>query len=387
MKKKILFLESRSDSFYGAQKSMLKLIQSLNQNEFECVVVTTKEGELSKELRKKNIPIDIVKLNKKANIFGGEILQYSILKKMNIAVHLLIYNFKIFLYLRKNKIDTIYVNDIRALIYSILATKIMRKKNIWYIRADISDTILSKLALRFSDNIITIANGVLRHVPKDKLLKYNGKITNIYTGFDFSEYQISDKENSKKNIGLSKNKLVIGYLGSINERKGTDFLIDSFIRIKKIYNDTELLVVGNVSPGYENYWKNLMEKVLKYGESIKYIPYSNKVSDIYSAMDIFILPSRSEGLPRVVIEAMAHKIPVISTDVGGVREIIENNINGFVIEKDNSEELFSELNSLLKDSLKRKKIGELGEKSARNNFSEEVFIKKINSYFREIHRH
>lgn len=385
MKRKILFLESRFDSFYGAQKSMLKLIQSLDQNDFEIRVVTTSKGKLSKELRENNVSTDIVELGKRVNVFGGKVLKYSILEKIVAAFQIFLYNFKILYYIKKNKIDMVYVNDLRALIYSVLATKILRKKNIWYIRADISNSILSEIGLRFSNNIITIADGVLRNLPKQKKKKYQSKITNIYTGFDFSGFEIFDKQISKEYFELSESGLVIGYVGSINKRKGLDFLIEAYIKINKIYKNTELLIVGDVSPGYSDYWEDLNKRVEENGSHIKHLSYSKEVSRVYSAMDVFILPSRSEGLPRVVIEAMGHKIPVIATDVGGTKEIIKNNINGFIIEKDNVEDLECALSSILKDEDKRHQFGIKGEEFVRKSFSEKDFASNINNYFLKIH--
>ncbi|WP_042221715.1 glycosyltransferase family 4 protein [Oceanobacillus manasiensis] len=382
--KKIMFLESRYDSFYGAQKSMLKLIQGLDSNKFSYKVVTTGDGKLMKGLEENNVPVDVLKLGEKANVFGGKVLDYSIFEKIVVILQIIIYNIKLIHYIKKNNIDIVYVNDLRAFLYSVIATKLLRKKNVWYIRADITNSFLTNLGLRFSNKIITIAHGVLEHIPQEKIEKFNYKITNIYTGFDFDQYKIYEKKESKINFGISTNKHVIGYLGSINERKGLDVLIDSYIEVSKIYNDLHLLLIGDVSTGYEEYWEQQSKKLESEDVAFSHQPFRKNVSQAFSAMDTFVLPSNSEGLPRVVIEAMGHKLPVIATDVGGTKEVIPSDEFGIIIRKGNTNELIHSIKLLKEDKVYRSKLSQKGQEFCKTNFSNNRFVREINDYFGRI---
>lgn len=382
MKKNILFLESRFDSFFGAQKSMLKLIKSLDHKDFNYNVVTTGEGQLKKGLEANGVSVDIVKLGNKANVFGGKVLRYSFIDKLIVFFQIILYNLKLVYYIFRNKIDIVYVNDSRALLYAVLATKLLRKKLVWYIRADVSDTIFTKIGLRSSNYIITIANGVLRNLPISKIKKFEHKITNIYTGFDFEHYKIIDKNEAKEKLDISTEKLVIGYLGSINQRKGLDLLIDAFIELSETHEWIELLIVGNVSTGHIDYWNALVDKLESSSVSYKYLPYSDNISELYSAMDMFVLPSRSEGLPRVLIEAMGHKVPVIATDVGGTKEIIENESLGIIFDKDNKHFLIKTIKGLLSNREYLHILSENGYRFVSKKFSENKFVDNINSFFK-----
>lgn len=383
MKKRIMFLESRYDSFYGAQKSMLKLIKSLNKKIFEYKVVTTKNGKLKNALEQYSISVDVVELGKKANVFGGKILTYTIFEKILVVFQILFYNLKLITYIYKNNIDIVYVNDIRALVYSFIASKILRKKIIWYVRENISPRI-ANIGFRFADNIITIAEGVLREVPSNKINKYKHKLKNIYTGFDFEQFKIYNKNTVKKEFGISENDLVIGYLGSINERKGIDLLVEAFIDLSYQYANIQLLIVGDVSTGYEDYWGKLSAKLYEVDVKFKHIPYTTSVSRIYSSIDIFVLPSRSEGLPRVVVEAMAHQLAVIATDVGGTNEIIENESLGVIVKRDEKEELICGIKKLIINDEYRNQVAIQGYQFVRSKFTEKKFIREINEYFNSI---
>ncbi|GFZ79966.1 glycosyl transferase group 1 [Compostibacillus humi] len=382
--KRILFIESRYNSFYGAQKSLLKLVQSLDEREFEYKIVTTSDGNFKKGFEENNIDVDVIKLGEKANVFGGKILDYTLFDKLIVIIQIIIFNIKLLNYIRKNQIDIIYVNDLRAFLYSILATKLLNKKNVWYIRTDINSSFLTNLGLSLSDNIIIIAQGVLRRIPKNKIKKYNNKITNIYTGFDFKQFKIYDKKESKLRLGISSEKFVIGYLGSINERKGIDLLIDSYINVSKIYDDLHLLLIGDVSLGYEEYWEQQLNKLIIADVPFTIKPYRKNVSEGYSAMDIFVLPSNSEGLPRVVIEAMAHKIPVIATDVGGISEVIPNNEIGYLIKKGNQYELIKAIELLKENEDYRIKMSKNGQKYCITKFNHKKFSEDINKFFLDL---
>lgn len=384
MMRKILFLESRYDSFYGAQKSMLKLIQSLDNDKFSYKVVTTDEGNFKKGFEENNVKVDVLKLGEKANVFGGRIFDYNILEKILVIFQIIIYNIKIYFYIKKNKIDIVYVNDLRAFLYSALATKLLRKKSVWYVRSEISDSILNRLGFWFCNHIITIARGVLKNIPKRTIQKYDNKIKNIYTGFDFSQFQIIDKKVSKRSYDLSENRYVIGYLGSINERKGIDFLVDTFIELCKRRSDLELFIVGDVSHGFEEYWNSQIKKLEKANVRFKYNGYKKEISKAYCAMDVFVLPSRSEGLPRVVIEAMAHQLPVIATDVGGTKEIIKSKSRGIVINKDDNIGLIQAIEVLLNNEDYRYDSGKAGKKYVESAFNAEKFKFEINNFFKSI---
>ena len=384
MKRRIMFLESRYDSYYGAQKSMMTLIRSLDKTFFDFKIVTTGIGKFIRGVEKdSDYKVDVIKMGKKANIFGGKILEYSMFEKILVAIQILIYNIKILNYLLKNKIDIIYVNDIRALLYTIIASKLLKKKIVWYIRTEVPNNKLTDIGLKHSDFIITIANGVLKNIPEEKIKKINYKITNIYTGFDFSEFKILDKKLAKKKLSISENKFVIGYLGSINDRKGIDILIDAYLNLLKKHNNLELLIAGDVSHGYKEYWNKLKLKLKEEGGKFTYIPYCQNVSLVYSALDVFVLPSRSEGLPRVVIEAMAHKLPVVCTNVGGSSEIINDKVNGLLIEKNSVIALYNALEFLLKNTDVRMNIIK-NTSIIKNKFDIAVFQKEINQLLKSI---
>jgi L-malate glycosyltransferase len=383
MEKKIMFLEARYNSFYGAQKSMLKLIQSLDTERFTFLVVTTGEGKLKERFEEEEIPVDVIKLGRRANVFGGAARKYSLFIKFIAMLQIVSFNLKIINYILRNKIDIVYINDFRAFLYSVLAAKLLRRKNVLYIRSEVQGDRIDEAILKFSSGIITIADGVLKRMPDKKVNKYRNKISNIYTGFEFDKFQVMDKKRAKEKLGISPEKTVVGFVGAISRRKGIDLLVDSFIEIQPRYRDAELLIVGDVSNGYEDYWAEQLQKIADHNLNFKHVPFHKNVSEAYSAMDIFVLASRDEGLPRVVIEAMGHELPVIATSAGGTKEIITSESVGIIVEE-TADSLTEGIKKLLDDLECREQISSRSREAVKMRFSDELFKEKINTYFSRI---
>ncbi|WZL71507.1 glycosyltransferase family 4 protein [Clostridiaceae bacterium 35-E11] len=384
MKKKILFMEARYQTLYGGQKSMIKLMNILSRENFEIKALLGGEGKLKAVMDKQNIAVDVIKLGKKADVFGGKILKYSFLEKMIVFIQLFIYNLKLILYLKKNRIDIVYVNNLRTCMYVFFAAKLLRKKIVIYIREEIKDTFLTKVVLFFADEIITIANGVLKNISKKITEKYKNKITNIYTGFEFEKFYIAPKDESKRRLNLDWEKIVVGFVGSINKRKGVDILVEALLNISKVTKNIVFVIAGDVIEGHALYWKELQEKMAKNQVEYKHIKYQTDVSLVYNAIDILVLPSRSEGLSRTVIEGMSHRLPVIATDAGGTQEIIENKSLGIVIPKNSTKLLVEALFELINSPELQKQIGEKAKKHVEKKFNEKEFEKKINALFNKI---
>jgi L-malate glycosyltransferase len=379
--KKIILVESRYNSFYGAQKSMLKLIDIL-KNQYECTVITTKEGELSRNLRDNGVKVKVIPLGEKANALGGKVLSYGILSKIIVLFQILLLNLRILKFIKEEKIDLVYVNDQRALIYCFFSAKLLNKKIIYYIRSELTYSNLTKLSFKYSDQIITIANGVLRNLPDSFIGKYNKKIINIYTGFDFSNARLLNKNWCKVEWGFDENDTIVGFVGSLNSRKGIDILIDSLLKLNK--RSINLLLVGDVSDGYQDYWNQMLEELKRSDINFRYAGYQSDMNKVYSSIDILVLPSRGEGLPRTVLEAMSYKSVVIATDVGGTREIIDNPDLGRIIPKENSDELSKALDELLGSEQVRLEIGEHARKHVLSKFNSQQFEDRILELFNRV---
>jgi len=141
---------------------------------------------------------------------------------------------------------------------------------------------------------------------------------------------------------------VIGYVGRLEYVKGTDVLLRAFIAVKQLNNSVKLLIVGDGS--LRKYILELA-KCLNIEDAITvtgFIP-NTEVPKYLSKMSICVLPSRHEGFPNVLLQAMAAGLPIVASSVGGVPELITNGRNGLLVPPDNVKELARAIELLLKN--------------------------------------
>jgi len=175
------------------------------------------------------------------------------------------------------------------------------------------------------------------------------KIDIIPNGVNISEFHPSDHNKNKNPIILT--------IARLTKRKGVDDLIKAIPMIVKYQDSIKVRIIGGGKE--EKKLKKLARKadVFQYVDFTGHMPYEG-ISRHYSSADIFVLPSRNEGMSNTILEAMASSLPIITTDTGGANELIAE--NGIIIPKNNPYAIANAILSLLND---HKLIREMGKKS------------------------
>lgn len=157
--------------------------------------------------------------------------------------------------------------------------------------------------------------------PSDLAAKYtfgrkayeNGKVhlLNNAVDLDIFQYNLNEREEIRKEFGISSEKLVFGHIGRFTEQKNHKFLLDIFKEIKTEKQDSVLVLVGD-GPLKDEI--RVKAKELGLEDSVIFSEVRSDISKIFSAMDCFIFPSFYEGMPNTVIEAQATGLPCIISD-------------------------------------------------------------------------
>lgn len=174
-------------------------------------------------------------------------------------------------------------------------------------------------------------------------------------------------------------KLRILFLGRFGQRKGIYDLIDVLDDLSKNYNLNIEVILGGDGE-IENVDCLIQEKNLTNVKNLGWINSIDKIKLLKKA-NLFVLPSYNEGLPMAILEAMSYKCAIISTNVGGIPEVVKPNKNGFLIEPGDKESLKSIILTLEKDKNILKSMGEYSYEIVRNNFSQD----KMNDSLRKIY--
>lgn len=191
----------------------------------------------------------------------------------------------------------------------------------------------------------------------------------------------NDGETIRREYGVGKEGVLIGCFGRLSFEKGQDILLRAFARILQNFPQCQLIVLGD-GPSRSELEKIARE--LKIEEKIHFKAHDNQILDYYHAIDLLVLPSRSEGLPNVLLEAMSFSVPVISSDVGAVSEVIRHGENGLIVPPSDEEALCRCLANALSNRTRLKEIGKAGAESLMPKFCPKVRSQKILNLYKEI---
>ncbi len=200
--------------------------------------------------------------------------------------------------------------------------------------------IIKRTAFSNIDNFCTVSPSTwLRDLSCKSKLFSEHKNEHISNGHNESIFKPSDKTESRKKLNLPiNNKILLFIADNINnQRKGFNIMIEAF---KKLNNNDVLLCIAGSCDKTIN-----IENIVKLG----FISNEDTMSELYSACDAYVLPTRMDNLPNTIIESQFCGTPVIAFSVGGVPEMIEQGVNGILCTDTTSEALSTALNDFLQE--------------------------------------
>jgi len=169
-------------------------------------------------------------------------------------------------------------------------------------------------------------------------------------------------------------KPIILMVGHQLRRKGADVLLKAF---SEMQDEAELVIVGSPDAG--------ISKMINESNNVKLFEAvsDKKLVELYKKADIFCLPSRGEGSPLSILEAMNYSLPVISTNICGIPEEVIDGKTGYLVDVNDVKKLKDRLEKLVKDKALRTRIGKEGKKYLIENFSNEVVENKLTKLYKE----
>lgn len=209
----------------------------------------------------------------------------------------------------------------------------------------------------------------------------------IYNLVDTKQFHRNIEEGQKitKKLGLKKNSFKVLYVGRLSRRKGIDILIKTFSRfVKNTKAESNLITIG-VGPELDTLRRIASEKEISELVVFTGLVKHKELNGYYNAADVVVIPSISyrgytEGTPTVALESMASERPLISTTLGGLRDIIINKKNGLTINENSVESLLDALTNLYLDSKLRENLSI----SARKYILSSRSVEKVSARWIEI---
>ena len=297
------------------------------------------------------------------------------------------------------KFDICFIaGDPDIAIFARIIAKIYRKKIItWTTLFGSDDPISVKRRktgfLRYpsyllSDAFISISYPITQSFKKARInMRKVFQIPNMVDVEKFRPVSEEEKIKIRKKLALPIDKFIVISVGAIEYRKGWDVLIKAFKKVKEQGFNVFLLGVGpnRGVPERERFYKNICNYIIenKLSKNILFTGEVKCVEKYMQASDIFVFPSRKEGLPNVVTEAMAVGLPCIVSDLDGIsaNDIFEEEESGIIINSYQSEKYAEFIIKLIRDHTLREKIGRKAREIAVSKFSKEIITNKYIQLF------
>ena len=342
----------------GAERKLLELVKCMDHDRFKIVVCS-----LGLQVTKKTIRDEFEKLKDK----GVEVIEIP--RKHRIDVSLI---HKLITLVKHHKIDIIMTTLFYADIMGVIVGKLTQVKAVFTWEASptsewlIPRRLISyRLLIRWCDKIISVSQDTANFLINKRGVNPD-KITVIHYGVDLNKYYIGNGFAVREKLGIGEKDEVIGVVSRLHHQKGHAVLIEASSDIIKRYPRTKFLIIGDGD--YRSALENMVARK-KLNKNYIFLGSRDDIPELLQAIDIFTLPSYSEGLPNVVLEAMASQKPIVATSVGGIKEAVVNRVTGLLVPPKDSDSLGNALCELLGNPAEALEFGKKSRKRAEEIFS------------------
>ncbi|KXH84673.1 glycosyltransferase family 4 protein [Chryseobacterium kwangjuense] len=385
----IIFLEA-VQIHGGARKSTIELAKRLNEEGHNSVIVDFwgSCNEFVEDVQANKIPIQILKKN------NSPIAIFSSKNPFRIGMNITLF-LSDWVRLKKEfrkfqntfKPDVVIVNNIKT--NSILKKgkdyKIAYFARGWFAYNSIG--FLKKLMFKYnSDYFIGVSQSTRQAIFTGGLAPLE-KIFVVPNAIDLTKVDKYKKERNTRNEG---DPMVILHCGGFLPAKGQDLSISLAKKLKNNGINFKMILMGAVydTPVSENFLKKIRNEITQYqlDDQIEILLNQKDPYSIFKNSDILIHPSDTEGLPRVIMEALAFEIPVIANPVGGVTDYILNNFTGYIATHNHVDDYYEAIHKLYHDKELYRFIAGNGKSLIANNYDKKNQVEEFDKIFKKLEK-
>jgi glycosyltransferase involved in cell wall biosynthesis len=387
----VLYFIAYPHRMAGANRSLFELISHLPEA-VRPIVVLVGEGEVADLYRRVGCEVHVVSPGPALNQFGKAMLGWSYARRATVALReYLPYTLVLARLVKRLRVDLVHVNDPRGAILIGPAARLARRPIVGHLRGEKP---FSGLAWRVfeaaPDRIITVSKALASCLGEPA----RRKSVTIHNGI----HDIAGPGPSIRWLkGLRERGVsIVCCFASVTPFKGHRHLLEAAAELNRRgwASRVAFFCVGGPIAEYRDYQTWLLRRQAELGvENLTWAGYQPDPFAFYRSADMSVLPSvsretlqmdgrvidvrGSEGFPRTHLEAMCFGLPVVGTDVAGVREQIVDGVNGFVVPPSDPAALADALETLLAEPALRTRMGEAGRRRVLRDFSTQAYVESV----------
>ncbi len=231
-------------------------------------------------------------------------------------------------------------------------------------------------------HIVTTGEALRRQLIEDNGFDAD-RITSIPTGMATNHFVPGDQAAARARLGLPQGAPLIGIVATLRSWKGHRYLIEAFARIEDAR--ARLVIVGG---GPQRAALDAQVASLGLADRVRLVGDQADVLPWFQSLDVFALPSyANEGVPQAILQAMSCGVPVVTTPVGSIPEVVEHGRTGLLVEPQQAEPLAGALTSLLADAALRQRLGQAARREAERRFGIAAMLDRMERIFLDAASH
>jgi len=285
--------------------------------------------------------------------------------------------------LRQAGADIVHFADLKAAYHNSLAAHLAGSRTVCHLRSSNSHlSMRDKLCLLPVQSFIFVSKEARRNFAVDLPAR---KARVIYDAVEVPAEGNLDCDAVRKEFGVPEGCALVGMVARVAPVKDYYTLASAAVEVLDKHPETRFLVVGDnalVDLNRKHYGE-VAERIKELGIADRFIftGHRTDVSRLIAAMDICVLCTHREGFPLSILEFMALRKPVVATAVGGIPEMIEPGITGYLHEHGNSKELAAAILSLIQDPEMANRLGMAGQEHVWQHYSRRTFVDEISNAY------
>lgn len=357
---KIVIVYGGGKGLYGIERYLLSFLKNLDYSKFEVLFLSLGDWPL----------LDLLPKNPKITVFA--FFGFNINKAAKS--------------IEEEKGDLLYAHGLRSLIFSSFLKKRLNIPLIYTAHGILKNEYfnpvkqfifprIESFCLRYVDRVVAISKSVKQYL-KDQGAA-DQKIEVVLSGVEILE-KILSKEPLLARYTIDPSFKIVACVGRLEKPKGQEILLRAVPEILKQHPKTLFLFAGEGSQK-----ENLTQiaKDLKVESNVRFAGFVKDSAEIYALSDIVVVPSLSEGFGLSATEAMSFGKPIVASDIGGIAEIIKDNVDGLLFRAGDTLGLASQISFLLQNQDQRDQLGNKAKERVAQNFSIENWIKNLEKIF------
>ena len=366
----------------GAPLALLETVKRLNRNEFEVDVVAGQTEDIDRNLDLSDSGFDL------------PIISVPTLRRSVHPVRDLRALYDLIRIIENGDYDVVHTHTSKAGILGRLAASICGVRVIVHsshgtiLHGYFSPTVTAVFA--FLEKMIAAISHKIICLTRKEIGEYleagigrEDQFTYIFNGIDIGAFEsrVGDRQNLRIELNFEQDHIVCVSVGRLVPVKGQCDLLDAFAEAHASSPELRLLLVGD-----GELRKDLEDQIdrLGIGEVTRLVGWREDVAELLDACDIFVLTSLNEGLGLVLVEAMAKKLPVVATEVGGVPEVVDDGQTGLLVPALEPSAISAAITRLAKDKPTRTAYGQDGYARAHRLFSIEKTVANTETLYRDL---